>query len=232
MHILLVHGAMADGSSWSKITPKLQSAGHTVTTVQQPLTSLEDDIRTVKTAIETLNKASAGPLVVVGHSFGGVVITNAAHNAMNVAALVYVQAFAPDECETVAKLEEEYPVLPSNQIFVTDASGRLSLTQPDFVKYFAPDLPREEAAVLATSQGPCDGARFSFVSGPAAWREGKKLFYIVGDGDQIITPELQTFLAKRMGAKTTHLVGASHAGILSQAGKVADVILEAASSSA
>lgn len=228
--VLLVHGAMADGSSWSKVIRELQSTDLSVTAVQQPLTSLEDDIKVVRTAIQTMRDASTEPIVVVGHSFGGVVVTNAASGwADFVKALVYVHAFAPDEGETVAELSRPFPELESNQLFVADASGRLSMKQPDFLKYFAPDLPAQEAKILAATQGPCDGARFGFVTSNPAWREVKNLFYIVADGDQIITPELETYVAKRMGAKTTQLAGASHAGFVSQPTAVAKVIIEAAS---
>ena len=226
--VLLVHGAMADGSSWNNIIRELHKASLDVTAVQQPLTSIEDDIKVVKTAIKTLQDASSEPFVVVGHSFGGEVITNAASGEKNVKALVYVTAFAPDEGETVAELSKPFPELESNKIFVADAGGRLSLKEADYLKYFAPDVPEEEAKILAATQGPCDSARFGFVTGRPAWRDVKSLYYIVGDGDQIITPELENYCAERMGAKTTHLKGASHAGLVSQPGEVAKVIIEAA----
>lgn len=227
--VLLVHGAMADGSSWSKVIRELQQAGLSVTAVQQPLTSIEDDVKVVRTAIKTMTEASPEPIVVVGHSFGGVVITNAASGWDGaVKALVYVHAFAPDEGETVAELSKPFPELESNKLFVADAGGRLSMKPADFLKYFAPDLPTDEAAILAATQGPCDGARFGFVTSRPAWREVQDLYYIVAEGDQIITPELETYCAKRMGAKTTHLAGASHAGFVSQPEAVAKVIVEAA----
>lgn len=227
--ILLVHGAMADGSSWAGVISRLQEAGLSVLAVQQPLTSIPDDVAVVKNGIKTLNDKSSDPIVVVGHSFGGCVITNAAAGAANIKALVYVQAFAPDEDETVVEHSAKFGELESAQHFVPDASGRLSMPPDAFVKYFAPDMEKKQAQVLAAAQGPCDGARFGFKSGPPAWKEVKDLYYIVGEQDQIIQPGLQEFLAKRMGAKTTTLAGASHAGLVSQADKVAKVILEAAS---
>ena len=156
------------------------------------------------------------------------VITNAAAGVEGINALVYIQAFAPDEGETVAELSKPFPELESNKLFVADASGRLPLTEADYLKYFAPDLPEEEAKIFAATQGPCDGARFGFVTGRPAWKDVKKLYYVVGNGDQIITPELETYCAKRMGAKTIHLEGASHIGLVSQAEAVAKVIIEAA----
>ena len=227
--ILLVHGAMADGSSWSGVIPHLQAAGHRDLAVQQPLTSIPDDITVVKNGIKTLMDKSSDPIVVVGHSFGGCVITNAAAGAANIKALVYVQAFAPDEGETVVEHSAQFGELESAQHFVPDASGRISMPQDMFVKYFAPDMEKQQAQTIAAAQGPCDADRFGFKSGPPAWKEVKDLYYIVGDKDQIIQPGLQELLAKRMGAKTTTLAGASHAGLISQADKVVKVILEAVS---
>lgn len=224
--ILLVHGALADGS-WSKVIPFLQGAGYSVTAAQQPLTSIPNDIAVVKNGIATLNQQSSDPILVVGHSFGGLVITNAAKDAANVEGLVYVQAFAPDEGETVAELTAPYP-LPSKQRFVPEADGRLVLPQPDFLQYFAPDVPQRKGKLLSTVQGPFDPQRFEYVSGPPAWKDIKNLHYIVGSADQIISPDLEAYFAKRMGAKTTVLKGASHVGLISHAEEVARVIIEAA----
>lgn len=226
--ILLVHGALADGSSWGSVIPHLQAAGHSVTAVQQPLTSIPDDVAVVKNGIKTLNDQGSEPIVVVGHSFGGVVITNAAAGAANIKALVYVQAFAPDEGETAIEHAAQFGELESAKHFGPEASGRLVLPQDAFVKFFAPDVETKQAQAIAAVQGPSDAPRFGFKSGAPAWKEVKDLYYIVGEKDQIIQPELQSFLAKRMGAKTTVLAGASHAGLISQADKVAKVILEAA----
>ena len=228
VRILLVHGALADGSSWSRVIPHIQKAGFAVTAVQQPLTSIPHDVNVVKNALKTLNDASSEPIVVVGHSFGGLVITNAATDAANVKALVYVQAFAPEEGEAVGELAGKYPDLESAKHFVPEGSGRLVLPEADFLKYFAPDINADEARVISAAQGPCDAPRFGFPSGKPAWKQVKDLYYIVGEKDQIIHPELQAFLAKRMGAKTTTLAGASHAGLISQGDKVAKVIIEAA----
>lgn len=225
--ILLVHGALADGSSWSKVIPHLHQAGLSVTAVEQPLTGIPNDIAVVKAGLATLNNQSSEPIIVVGHSFGGLVISNAARDVPNVAGLVYVQGFAPDEGETVAELSAEYPHLPSNDEFVPVSDGRVVLSEQDFLQYFAPDLPKEEARVYAAVQGPFDTLRFGFVNGAPAWKQVKNLHYIVGSDDQIITPELQSFLAKRMGAKTT-TIKASHIGLVSHAKQVAEVIIAAA----
>ena len=201
VRILLVHGALADASSWSKVIPYLQEAGHTVTAVQQPLTSIEDDVKTVRATLQWLNDSNSEPIVVVGHSFGGLVITNAAADVPNIKALVYVQAFAPDKGESVGELGAKFPDLQSAKAFIPDGSGRLLLSQDNFVKYFAPDVVRKDARVLAATQGPCDGARFGFVSGKPSWKQVKNVHYIIGEKDQIIHPELEAFFAKRIRNK-------------------------------
>ncbi|GJN69627.1 alpha/beta hydrolase family domain-containing protein [Purpureocillium lilacinum] len=228
--ILLVHGALADGSSWSKVIPRLQAAGHNVTSVQQPLTGLPNDIDVVRTALKTLNSQSNVPIVVAGHSFGGFAITNAATDTPNIKALVYVMAFAPDEGETVNTLSVGYTPLESYKYFLPDADGRLVLAQPEFLKYFAPDVDHADARVLAAAQGPFDAGRFDFASGEPAWKEVKTIHYVIAEKDQIIQPELQAFMAKRINAKTHTLKDASHAGLYSHGDAVADVILEAANS--
>ncbi|KAK5809860.1 Alpha/Beta hydrolase protein [Linnemannia elongata] len=224
VNIVLVHGALADGSSWSRVIPHLHAAGHYVVAVQQPLTAIEDDVAKVKAALGTIK---SGPIVLVGHSFGGVVISQAAHNNPNVSALVYVAAFAPDQGESVAELGKNYTPLPSNQVFVPDSQGQLILPQDLFLKYFAPDVDHKEANIMAAAQGPFDSVRFGFESGPPAWKEHPS-YYIVAEDDQIIQPEMQAFLAERIGAKKTVKVHASHALLVSRPKEVADLILDAA----
>lgn len=226
--ILLVHGALADGSSWSQVIPTLQSNGYNVTAAQLPLTSLPDDIRTVKEAIQTLNNENDVPIVVAGHSFGGLAITNAVTDEPNIKSMVYVMAFAPDEGETVTSLSANYTPLVSHNYFAPDALGRILLPQPRFLEYFAPDVDLRDAKILAATQGPFDQGRFEFVSGKPAWKQVKNLFYTIAQHDQIIQPELEAFMAKRMGAKTYELLGSSHAGLWSQGERVAEIILEAA----
>ncbi|KAG0041095.1 hypothetical protein BGZ83_002362 [Gryganskiella cystojenkinii] len=225
-NILLVHGALADGSSWSGVITILQAQGYNVTAVQQPLSSLPDDIAKTKVALATL----PGPVIMVGHSFGGVVITNAAYNAFNVAGLVYVSAFAPDEGETAKDLEKNYTALLSSTLMVPDSNGRVILSEPNFVKYFAPDVPTAQAKVMAAVQGPSDTARFMWKSGPAAWKQ-KPSWAVVSGNDQIINPAVEEFCAKRMKAKKmVKIPGASHAALVSRPKIVAALILEAANS--
>jgi pimeloyl-ACP methyl ester carboxylesterase len=221
-NIVLVHGADADGSCWSKVIPILQDAGHSVVAVQLPLTSIPDDAATARRAIDKFD----APVVVVGHSFGGVVITQAAHNAPNVSALVYVAAFAPDAGESAADLVGRFPALESAKYVVIDKNGFFAFPQDQFPRLFAQDVDPVEARVLAVVQGPADAARFPFKSGPPAWREHPS-WYIVAEGDGIINPDLERWMAKRMDAKTTSLPGASHAVMVSRAREVANVILAA-----
>src|SRR6202521_5218425 len=157
-NIVLVHGADADGSCWSKVIPILQDAGHNVVAVQLPLTSTADDAATTRRAIDKFD----APVVVVGHSFGGVVITQAAHQAPNVSALVYVAAFAPDADESAADLVGRFPALESGKYIVVDKDGFFALPQDYFTRLSANDLDRFEARVLAVVQGPSDSVRFPF----------------------------------------------------------------------
>jgi pimeloyl-ACP methyl ester carboxylesterase len=225
-NIVLVHGADADGSSWSKVIPILQGAGHYTVAVQLPLTSIVDDAATARRAIDKLD----APVVVVGHSFGGVVITQAAHNAANVSALVYVAAFAPDTNESAADLVGRFPALESAKYIVVDKNGFFAFPQDQFPRLFAQDVDPAEARVMAASQGPADAARFAFKSGPSAWREHPS-WYIIAEADGIIHPELERWMAQRMNAKTTSVSGASHAVMVSRPREVANVILAAAKGS-
>ena len=222
-NIVLVHGADADGSSWSKVIPILQDAGHYVVAVQLPLTSIPDDAAKARRAIDSL----AAPVVVVGHSFGGVVISQAAHKAPNVSALVYVAAFGPDTHESAADMVGRFPALESAKYIVVDKNGLFAFPQDQFPRLFAQDLDPVEARVLAAVQGPSDAARFKFKSGPTAWREHPS-WYVVAAADGIINPDLERWMAKRMKAKTTVVPGASHAVMLSHPREVANVILAAA----
>ncbi|KAG0041298.1 hypothetical protein BGZ83_002038, partial [Gryganskiella cystojenkinii] len=172
--------------------------------------------------------ALPAPVLIVGHSFGGYVISNAAHNASNVAGLVYVAAFGPDEGESAIDLGKNFTALPSSKLFVPDSAGRVTLSQPNFVKYFAPDVDKTKARVMAAVQGPSDGARFAWKSGPPAWKE-KPSWYVVAGNDQIINPDIEAFCAQRMKAKkVVKVAGASHAVMVSHPKEVAALIIEAA----
>lgn len=222
-NILLVHGAIADGSSWAGVIQALQAAGHHVVAAQQPLSSIPDDVQKVRELLDTLD----GETVVVGHSFGGFVISNAAKGAPNVKSLVYVAAFGPEEGESAGGLTEEYGALPSASKFVLDPQGRFTLSQDDYVAYFAPDLPEEQARINAATQGPSDAGRFTWASGAPAWKD-VPTWYVVAGNDQIINPKLEAACAERMGAQTTVIEGASHSVMLSHPEEVVKVILAAA----
>ncbi len=220
--ILLVHGAFADGSSWSKVIPILERDGYDVTAVQIPLTALADDIATTKRVIE----AQKGPVVVVGHSYGGLVITGAAAGNSNVKSLVYVAAFAPDANETVAAAGAKFAPAPLATALVPDAAGFLYIDRTKFHDVFCKDIPAAEARVMAATQKPVNGGVFGASLPEAAWRTIPS-WYIVSSDDRAINPDVERFYAKRAGAKTTE-IKASHVPFLSHPKEVAKVIEDAA----
>ena len=224
--IVLVHGAFADGSGWSKVIPLLEKDGYTVTAVQNPLTSLADDIATTKRVID----AQKGPIVVVGHSYGGAVITGAAAGNPNVRALVYVNAFAPDEGEKLTAGTEKFAQPPLNSALVPDSAGFLYVDRAKFHEDFCADLPAAEARVMAATQKPLSGTVFDATVTGAAWKRIPS-WYIVGIDDHAINPDFERFLAKRMGAQTTE-VKSSHVPFLSHPAMVVKVIEEAAKAAA
>lgn len=221
--VVIVHGAFADGSDWSRVIPHLQSKGIAVVAVQNPLRSLEDDVATTLRAIEN----QPGPVVLVGHSWGGMVITQAGAND-KVAALVYVAAFAPDAGQSVSDLGKDYPPPEGSKHLVTDQAGYLSLSREGMRNYFAQDLPREQADVMFATQGPIQGKAFTDKVSVAAWAQ-KPSWYIVSEHDRMIRPELEREFAKKMGAKVTSLP-TSHVPQESRPDDVAAVILDAAAS--
>jgi pimeloyl-ACP methyl ester carboxylesterase len=222
--IVLVHGAFADGSSWTHVIPILQADGYTVIAVQNPLTSLADDVATTKRLID----AQKGPVVVVGHSYGGAVITGAAAANANVKALVYIAAFAPDANEPVAAFGEKYPSR-LNSGLRTDQAGFVSVDPAQFHELFAKDVAAAEARVAAATQKPILGNAFGESTAQTAWKS-VPAWYLVTLDDQAIHPDLQRFYAKRMGATTTE-IKSSHAPFLSHPKEVVKVIEAAATAS-
>lgn len=218
-NVLLVHGAWADGSSWSKIIPILQQAGLHVTAVQNPLTSLE------ASAAETRRVLSQqdGPTVLVGHSFGGTIISEAG-NDPKVSALVYVAARAPDTGEDFTALSKKFPKTFVRTGAVED-NGLLTIGEDSFLKYFANGLPEAEAKTLFAVQQPTAKAALVAKTTAAAWHD-KPTFYAVSNHDMTISPELERFLANRMKAKTIE-VDAGHLPMISQPEAIADLILSA-----
>jgi pimeloyl-ACP methyl ester carboxylesterase len=219
--IVLVHGAWADGSGWSHVIPRLEEDGYYVIAVQNPLTSFADDVATTKRVID----AQQGPVIVVGHSYGGAVMTRAAFDAPNVKALVYVAAFAPDAGEDMKSLLSQYPSKIGAAI-VPDAAGFLYLDRAKFAEAFAADVPERERNVMAAAQKPFAGAIFGQRHETPAWKN-IPCWYLVATQDNAINPELQRFFAKRMNAVTTE-VAASHVPYVSRPESVIKIVEAAA----
>ncbi|HEX2896707.1 MAG TPA: alpha/beta hydrolase [candidate division Zixibacteria bacterium] len=221
--VVLVHGAFADGSGWGHVIPLLEREGYTVTAVQNPLTSFETDVETTKRVVA----AQTGPVVLVGHSYGGAVITAASVGATNIKALVYVAAFGPDSGEALGPLLEKYPSLIGASL-VPDAAGYLYIDRAKFNEAFAKDVNPTEQRVMAATQKPINSVIFGQVFGAPGWKNIPS-WYLVATQDNAINPELQRMFANRMKAKTTE-VAASHVPFISKPEAVAKMILEAANS--
>jgi pimeloyl-ACP methyl ester carboxylesterase len=197
-NVVLVHGLFADGSCWSEVIPRLQARGLNVTAVQNPLTTLPEAVASAERVLARQD----GPTVLVGHSFSGMIVTEAGMNP-NVSALVYVAARAPDTGEDYAGLAKTFPTPPASAGIVFDGDeGRLSETA--FLHDFAGDLPKAKAKVLYALQEPFQKALLAGKTTHAAWRS-KPSFYAVSTEDRTINPDLERFMAKRMGAKTIEL---------------------------
>lgn len=220
-NVVLVHGAFADGSSWAKIIPLLEARGYKVTAVQNPLTSLKDDVAATKRAIALQD----GPVLLVGHSWGGVVITEAG-NDPKVAGLVYVAAFVPDNGQSLNDVAKTASPAPGNQEVRPDAFGFLSLTPKGIYEDFAQDLPIAERKLVLATQGQWAGFTTDEKVSKAAWRV-KPSWYIVGKQDRMINPDLERAMAKKIKAKTLEL-NSSHVPMVSQPKQVAWFIMEAA----
>lgn len=221
-NIMLVHGAWADGSCWSKVILLLKAKGYEVTAAQIPLTSLSDDIAVTR----RLLNASAEPTVLVGHSYGGAVITGAASETPQVKALVYITAFGLDEGESLDSLSKQGAPSPGSGSIEPDKDGFLWINRQKFHKSFAADATDDEAAVMAAVQRPLSFASFTEAEGSVAWKTIPS-WYLVCTDDQMIPPPAQEFLAKRMIA-TVRSVPSSHAPFMSRPQEVADIIALAA----
>jgi len=223
--VVLVHGAFADGSSWDKVIPLLQAKGLHVVAVQNPLTSLADDVAATKRAID----AQKGPVILVGHSWAGTVITEAGASD-KVTSLVYVAAFAPDVGESSNDAVNGAPSPPGSSSVYADPAGYLYLTPEGVAHDFAPDLPAAQTKVMAVTQGPIFGKSFDEKVANAAWK-AKPSWYIVAEKDRMIQPDVERAMAKKINAKVTSLP-TSHVVMLSRPKDVAAVILAAAGKSA
>jgi pimeloyl-ACP methyl ester carboxylesterase len=218
-NIVLVHGGWADGSSWSKEIPILENTGHRVIAVQLPLHSLADDVATVKRAIDLVG----GPTILVGHSYGGEVITNAGYNNPNVTGLVYIAAFAPDEGQSLSSFVD--PATFPKDLFLVDSGGFIYLNPEIFRENFAQDVDPAEADLMAIVQKPFNQSIFGEKSGPPAWKQ-LPTWYQISDADRMIPPDVQRMFAERMNATTLSL-NTSHASYVSHPNEIAELILNA-----
>jgi pimeloyl-ACP methyl ester carboxylesterase len=221
-NVVLVHGLFADGSCWSEVIARLQAAGLNATAVQNPLTTLPEAVASAQRVLARQD----GPTVLVGHSFSGMIVTEAGMHP-NVSALVYVAARAPDAGEDYAALAKKYPTPPASAGIIFDGDeGRLG--EEAFLRDFAGDLPEAKAKVLYAVQDPFQKALLTGRTTQAAWRS-KPSFYAVSTEDRTINPDLERFMAKRMGAKTIE-VKASHVSMISRPDEITRLIMEAAQS--
>ena len=219
--IVLVHGAFADGSSWSKVIPLLLAQDLNVVAVQNPTTSLADDVAAVNRALESISE----PVILVGHSWGGVVITEAGVHE-KVEALVYVSAFAPSDAQSVNDLLADYPQPEWFGAVSADSGGFLKISTEGIAEYFAQDLSDDEKSLVATVQTPFALSANADKVTVNSWSE-KPSWFVVSANDRIIYPELERKMAEKLGAKVTE-VSASHVSMLAKPEEVAAVILDAA----
>lgn len=223
-NVVFVHGLFADGSCWSEVIARLQAKGLNATSVQNPLTTLPEAVASAQRVLARQD----GPTVLVGHSFGGMLVTETGVHP-NVSALVYVAARAPDANEDYAALAKSYPTPPASAgIVFDDDEGRLG--EDAFLRDFAGDLPAARARVLYAVQQPFNKALLAGRVTQAAWRS-KPSFYAVSTEDRTINPDLQRFMAKRMGAETIE-VPASHLSLIAMPDEIAGLILQAAGQTA
>src|SRR3977135_4086391 len=222
-NVVLVHGAYADGSCWSEVIGRLQRAGLTATAVQNPLTSLADDVAATRRILALQD----GPTVLVGHSWAGTVISEAGVDP-KVSALVYVAARAPDAGEDYTALAAKFPTPPASTGLVK-SGGFAQLSEEAFLRDFAGDIEAAKSRILHSVQGRISDTLFSGRTTNAAWRS-KPSWYAISTEDRTISPALERFMADRMKAKTIE-VKASHLSLISHPQEITDLILDAASHS-
>jgi pimeloyl-ACP methyl ester carboxylesterase len=220
-NVVLVHGLYADGSSWAKVVPLLQAKGLHVTAVQNPTTSFDADVDAVKRALAEQD----GPTLLVGHSYAGMVISQAGDDP-KVTGLVYIAARAPDAGEDYPALTRKFPAAPAAAGLTWSSDGYGKLSENAFVNDFAGDLPKAEAHTYYAVQQPLGKAITMAKTTVAAWHD-KPTWYAVWTEDRTINPDLERFMANRMKAHTIE-IDASHVSLLSHPKEVADLILEAA----
>jgi pimeloyl-ACP methyl ester carboxylesterase len=221
-NIVLVHGAWADGSSWSSVIERLQGDGYHVTAPQFPLTSLADDVGRLRHVLALQD----GPTVVVGHSYGGQVMTALGTNAPNVVGLVYIAAFGIDEGESLGGLLAQGPPTPALAHQFVDNEGFVWLTEDDFVNHFAGDVDPIKAEVLYSVQQPLSVSAFNDVMSVPAWKS-LPAWYLVAQDDQALPPDAERMFANRMGATTVE-VPSGHLAMVSHPAEVAELTQRAA----
>jgi pimeloyl-ACP methyl ester carboxylesterase len=221
-NVVLIHGAFADGSSWSAVTENLQAKGFNVTAPQFPQTSLADDVARLRQVLAWLD----GPTIVAGHSYGGQVITALGVDTGNVVGLVYVAGFGLDEGESIAALGADSPPPRALANIVVDQQGFGRLPEDDFVNHFAADVDPVKARVMHAAQQPVAMSVFEDVMGTPAWKSLPS-WYLVAANDEAIDPDAERMFAKRMGAATVE-VASSHVAMVSHPGAVVELIEAAA----
>lgn len=227
--IVLVHGAFAESASWAGVAQRLHAAGHPVVAAPNPLRGIAADAAYVSDIVRTIQ----GPIVLVGHSYGGMVITNVDGDAGDIAALVYVSAFAPEAGETAFELSERFPGSTLGDALQpiphADGSADVVIVHDKFHDQFCADLPADQAGFMAATQRPAAAAALNEPSGPHPLWRSTPSFFVIGGDDRNIPAALQRSLAERAGARdVVELAGASHAVAVSQPEETARVILEAA----
>jgi pimeloyl-ACP methyl ester carboxylesterase len=221
-NIVLVHGAWADGSSWSAVIERLQASGYHVTAPQFPMTSIADDVARLRQVLDFQD----GPTIVAGHSYGGQIMTSLGTDAPNVAGLVYIAAFGIDEGESLGALLSQGPVTPALAHLFTDKQGFGWLSEDDFVHHFAADVDPGKAEAMYAVQQALAGSAFTDVMGVPAWKSLPS-WYLVATEDQAIPPDAERLFASLMGA-TTIEVPSSHVAMVSHPDEVTQLIKTAA----
>lgn len=225
--VVFVHGAFADSSSWSGVIRLLQTDGTAILAAANPLRGIQEDAAYIASVV----RAIEGPVLLVGHSYGGAVIGSAAAQVSNVVGLVYVAAFAPDEGESIGELGAQFPEVALNaalrpaSVPATEADLELIIDPAAYREAFAADLPEADTVVLATMQRPVKAAAFGVPSGPTAWKTLPSWFAIA-TGDHAIHPDEERFFAKRAGSIAVE-IDASHSVAISQPEAIADLIRNA-----
>ena len=224
-NIVLVHGAWADGSSWSGVIRLLQKAGYNVTAPQFPLTALDENVARLRQVLA----AQTGPILVAGHSYGCQIMTALGADAPNVVGLVYISGFALDEGESIGALLGQGPPTPAIAHLRIDDQGFAWLPQDDFVQHFAADVDPIEANVMFAVQQPLTLTAYDDVMGTPAWKNDVPTWFAVAQNDEVIPPDAERLFAQRMGATTTELES-GHVGMVSHPDEVAGLIQTAAQS--